>query len=213
MAASCGSRCAVKAGSPSSTLGALRQLQGAKASAIRQFLPTITGPAQVWFNQEGPLALVASQQVAKVGMFRVNTGPDGLARPAHLTTRDIAAQDKPGFTPFLKRTPDGAKMGFWHKLAGVVSCRPTRGRFDLLSDVPLGMGSRPNHPEFVANAKGSVVNAGQTVCSAFDVSDPFKPAFVAKIPLGDLALPSGGLRHKKTINLVYLRPGTQGQTG
>ena len=84
MAASCGSRCAVKAGSPSSTLGALRQLQGAKASAIRQFLPTITGPAQVWFDHEGPLALVASQQVAKVGVFRVNTGPDGLSRPAHL---------------------------------------------------------------------------------------------------------------------------------
>lgn len=75
------------------------------------------------------------------------------------------------------------------------------------------MGSRPNHPEFVANAKGSVVNAGQTVCSAFDVGGLFKPAVVSKIPLGDLALPSGGLRHKKTINLVYLRPATQGQTG
>lgn len=63
---------------------ALRPLPGAKASAIRPFLPTITGPAQVWFDPEGSLAFVASQQVAKVGVFRVNTGPDGLSRPAHL---------------------------------------------------------------------------------------------------------------------------------
>jgi hypothetical protein len=56
-------------------------------------------------------------------------------------------------------------------------------------------------------------NAGQTVCSAFDVTDPMKPAFVAQIPLGELALPSGGLRNKKSINLVYVRPGTKGQTG
>ena len=55
-------------------------------------------------------------------------------------------------------------------------------------------------------------NAGQTVCSAFDVSDPFAPVFLAQIPLGSLALPSGGLRNKKSINLVYVRPGHKGQT-
>jgi YVTN family beta-propeller protein len=56
-------------------------------------------------------------------------------------------------------------------------------------------------------------NAGQTVCSAFDVSDPLRPMFVAQIPLGDLALPSGSLRNKKSINLVYVRPGERSQTG
>ena len=55
-------------------------------------------------------------------------------------------------------------------------------------------------------------NAGQTVCSAFDVTDPFKPLFVAQIPLGDLVLPSGNLRNKKSINLVYVRPGARSQT-
>ena len=55
-------------------------------------------------------------------------------------------------------------------------------------------------------------NAGQTICSAFDVSDPFKPNFIAQIPLGNLTLPSGGLRNKKSINLVYVRPGTKGQS-
>ena len=59
----------------------------------------------------------------------------------------------------------------------------------------------------------NTANAGQTVCSAFDVSDPFKPQFITQIPLGDLALPSGKLRNKKSINLVYVRPGTRGQTG
>jgi hypothetical protein len=35
-------------------------------------------------------------------------------------------------------------------------------------------------------------NAGQTVYSAFDVSDPLKPSFIAQVPLGGgaLALPS-----------------------
>ena len=55
-------------------------------------------------------------------------------------------------------------------------------------------------------------NSGQTVCSAFDVTDPFKPAFIAQIPLGELALPSGKLRNKKSINLVYVRPGERSQT-
>jgi YVTN family beta-propeller protein len=55
-------------------------------------------------------------------------------------------------------------------------------------------------------------NAGQTVCAAFDVSDPFKPSFIAQIPLGELALPSGKLRNKKSINLVYVRPGARSQT-
>ncbi len=56
-------------------------------------------------------------------------------------------------------------------------------------------------------------NAGQTVCSTFDVSDPFRPRFVAQIPLGSLNLPSGGLRNKKSINLVYYRPGTPLHSG
>lgn len=48
---------------------------------------------------------------------------------------------------------------------------------------------------------------GETVCSVFDVSDPFKPGFIAQIPFGNLDLPSGKLRNKKSVNLVYVRPG------
>jgi hypothetical protein len=56
-------------------------------------------------------------------------------------------------------------------------------------------------------------NAGQTVCTAFDVSDPLSPVFTTQIPLGELTLPSGKLRNKKSINLVYVRPGTTSQAG
>ena len=50
------------------------------------------------------------------------------------------------------------------------------------------------------------------MCSAFDVSDPLRPTFIAQIPLGNLTLPSGALRNKKSINLVYVRVGEKGQT-
>jgi len=261
---------------------AIRQLRGAEVSAIRRFLPTLDGPSQVWFNREGTLAFVASQKVSKVDVFRLDTGPDGHTRPQRISTLDIGAQDKPGFTPFMKTTPDGNEVWFSHKLADAVSCRSTRDGFALLDQVPLGAMARPNHVEFVSNAKGSVTyaslarvddggpggvaasqiaivdrsaktgarkmvgsffthgreshglwtnpentllyvaheqdelpgtpNAGQTVCSAFDVSDPFKPGFIAQIPLGHLVLPSGELRNKKSINLVYVRVGAKGQT-
>ena len=55
-------------------------------------------------------------------------------------------------------------------------------------------------------------NAGQTVASAFDVTNPIAPTFIAQIPLGVLRLPSGELRNKKSINLVYVRPGTRSQS-
>ena len=262
---------------------AISQLQGGPPSAIRRFLPTLDGPAQVWFNREGTLAFVASQKVARVDVFRVNPDATGASQPEHLKTLDTSAQDKPGFTPFMKTTADGNEVWFSHKLADAVSCRSAREGFDLIDSVPLGIMARPNHVEFVTNSKGSVVyaslarvddngpggvassqiaiidrgarngarkvvgtffthgreshglwtnpentllyvaheqdelpgtpNAGQTVCSAFDVSDPLQPRFIAQIPLGNLVLPSGALRNKKSINLVYVRPGTKGQTG
>jgi hypothetical protein len=55
-------------------------------------------------------------------------------------------------------------------------------------------------------------NAGQAVASAFDVTNPLAPVFLAQIPLGSLALPSGALRNKRSTSLVYVRPGTRSQT-
>lgn len=261
---------------------ALKQVGGTDAGAILRYVPTINGPAQVWFNAQGTIAFVASQKVAKVDVFRVNANATGYSKPVRITTLDIAAQDKPAFTPFLKTSPDGKEVWFSHKLADAVSCRSTSGEFNLLDLVSLGDKARPNHVEFVENAKGKVVyaslarvddggpggvaasqiaiidrhakpgarkvvstffsqareahgiwtnpandllyvaheqdelpgtpNAGQTVCTAFDVSDPFNPRFITQIALGSLKLPSGELRNKKSINLVYVRPGYRGQT-
>jgi YVTN family beta-propeller protein len=261
---------------------AVRQARGLESSAILRYVNTINGPAQAWFDAIGEIAFVASQKGARVDVFRVNPDANGRSRPERITTLDISAQDKPGFTPFLKTSPDGKEVWFSHKLADTVSARAAQEPFALLDAVPLGDLARPNHVEFVENRNGKVVyaslarvddsgpggvassqiaiidraaaagerkvtgtffshareahgiwtnpandllyiaheqdelpgttNAGQTCCTAFDVSDPFKPRSIAQIPLGSMKLPSGELRNKKSINLVYVRPGYKGQT-
>jgi YVTN family beta-propeller protein len=261
---------------------ALKQAAGTEAGAVLGFVGTISGPAQAWFDAAGETAFVASQKVARIDILRVNADSRGYSRPQRITTLDIAAQDRPGFTPFLKTSPDGGEVWFSHKLADAVSARSTGAPYGVVDLVPLGKLARPNHVEFVENRRGKVVyvslarvddggphgaasqiaiidrsapagsrkvvgtffsqareahgiwtnpansllyiaheqdelpstpNAGQTCCTAFDVSDPFRPRFITQIPLGALKLPSGELRNKKSINLVYVRPGSRGQTG
>lgn len=262
---------------------ARKEASGTPSGALRAYLNTVNGPAQVWFSTDGKLAFVVSQKEAKVDIFEVNADGQGRSRPKRKTTLDIKAQDPFGFTPFQKTTPDGAEVWFSHKLADSVSAWDTRGRHNLLDHVRLGDKARPNHIEFVENAGGKAVYVsyarvddggpggvaasqigvidrsagpggrtvvktffthgreahglwtnpegtrlyvaheqdelpgtpaeGQTVCTVFDVSDPFNPLFVAQIPLGSLALPSGQLRNKKSINLVYVRPGARSQAG
>lgn len=261
---------------------AIKASAGPAANAVRMYIPTINGPAQVWFSPDGTVGFVVSQKVSKVDVFEVRPDAQGYSRPVHRRTLDISSVDKPGFTPFLKTSPDGAEVWMSHKLADIVSALDVRNPERMLDAVPLGNLARPNHLEFVQNAKGKVIyvslgrvddggpggvassqiavidhsagpgarkvvktffthgreahglwtnpahtllyvaheqdelpntpSAGQTVCSAFDVSDPFEPKFLAQIPLGAAKLPSGELRNKKSINLVYVRPGAKSQT-
>ena len=258
------------------------EVSGRAAGAIRLQQPTINGPAQVWFSKDGRLAFVVSQKVAQVEVLSVEPDPQGYSRPRRIAVLDISVQDKPGFTPFQKNSPDGTQMWMSHKLSDAVSAISIADPFRPVQTVALGAMARPNHLEFVENSRGQVMyvslarvddngpggvassqiaivdrsasagqqrvvgmffshgreahglwtnpannllyvaheqdelpgtpNAGQTVASAFDVSDPLQPRFIAQIPLGSLALPSGGLRNKKSINLVYVRPGYRGQT-
>lgn len=58
----------------------------------------------------------------------------------------------------------------------------------------------------------SAEHAGQTVVAVFDIREPMSPRPVARVPLGDLPLPSGRLRNKKSINLVFVRPGAPSAT-
>ena len=264
---------------------ATRQLTGkgdGSAQAVRAYVPTLNGPAQVWFSKDGTLAFVISQKAAQLEILQVNPDGNGYSRPKRLRLVDLSAQDKPAFTPFQKLSPDGSQMWLSHKLADAVSIVSVKDPGTVLATVPLGEMARPNHLEFVDNAGGQVTymslarvddggpngaassrlaiidrsvppaqqkvvgvvytggreahglwtnpannllyvaheqdelpgtpNAGQTVCSAFDVSSPLQPKLIIQIPLGSLKLPSGDLRNKKSINLVYVRPGTKGQT-
>ncbi len=248
----------------------------------RRSYATINGPAQVWFSADGALAFVVSQKTSQVDVWTVNADAQGRSQPQRKATLDISMQDRFGFTPFLKTTPDGGEVWMSHKLADQVSALPTREPHRIGDTVALGPMARPNHVEFVENARGKVVyvtlarvddggpggvassqiaiidrsvaagsrrvigtfftrgreahglwtnpshtllyvsheqdelpgtpNGGQTVTTVFDVSNPLAPAFVAQIPLGTLRLPSGELRNKKSINLVYVRPGARSQS-
>lgn len=261
---------------------ALKQVGGAPFNAVRAYVPTLNGPAQVWFSKDGKLAFVISQKVAQLEILEVNPDASGHSRPRRLRLVDLGAQDKPAFTPFQKLSPDGSQMWLSHKLADAVSVVSVRDPGTVLATLALGEMARPNHLEFVDNPRGQVTymslarvddggpngaassrlaiidrsvplaqqkvvgmvytggreahglwtnpannllyvaheqdelpgtpNAGQVVCSAFDVSTPLQPKLITQIPLGSLKLPSGELRNKKSINLVYLRPGTRGQT-
>jgi YVTN family beta-propeller protein len=251
--------------------------------ALRGYIESVNGPAQAWFSKDGRIAFVASQKSSQVEIIETNFGQDGHSNPKRLKIVDIKAQDPRAFTPFLKTSPDGQEVWFSHKLSDAVSAWSADSEFRPLDTVPLGENARPNHVEFVENARGKAVyvsfarvddggpgqaaasrlaiidrtaaaktrkvtgqvfsmgreahglwtnpegtrlyvaheqdelpnttNAGQTVCTVFDVSDPLKPMFLKQIALGDLALPSGKLRNKKSINLVYVRPGTTSQAG
>lgn len=264
------------------TEAAIKESGGVRSGAVREYLPTINGPAQVWFSADGTLAFVVSQKTAKVDVFLVNRDAQGRSHPTRKTTLDVSAQDPPAFTPFQKTSPDGTEVWLSHKLADRVSALDTRDPHRVLDTISLGNLARPNHLEFVHNARGKAIyvslarvddggpggvassqiaiidhsaaprsrkvvgtfftggreahglwtnpsntllyvsheqdelpgtpSAGQTVASAFDVSNPFAPAFLAQIPLGFLALPSGQLRNKKSINLVYVRPGARSQS-
>jgi hypothetical protein len=122
----------------------------------------------------------------------------------------------------LARVDDGGPGGTAASQIAIVdrAARPGErkmvGRFFTHGREAHGLWTNPeNTLLYVAHEQDELPgapNAGQTVCSAFDVSDPFKPVFIAQIPLGSLTLPSGALRNKKSINLVYVRPGTKGQT-
>lgn len=262
--------------------GAINQSGGGAARAVRLYLESVNGPAQVWFSPDGKQAFVISQKASQLEVFDTNFGADGFSRPKRRALLDIKAQDPFGFTPFQKTTPDGRELWLSHKLADAVSTWSVGEEPKSLDTVPLGKLARPNHVEFVENSGGRVTyaslarvddggpggiaasqiaiidrsaapgsrkvvgnffshgreahglwtnpennllyvaheqdelpdtpNAGQTVCTAFDVGDPFKPRLIAQIPLGELALPSGKLRNKKSINLVYVRPGARSQT-
>lgn len=252
-----------------------------RGSALRGFIPTLPGPAMIWFSKDGQTAFVISQKVSRIEVLRVGYDAKGYSAAEHDRMIDTSAQDPFGFAPFVRLAPEGGEFWVSQKLADSISVFDA-GAHGLLDYIPLGEKARPNHVEFVRNARGNVAyvsfgriddngpagvpssriaivdrsaaagkrrvvgdffshgreahgiwtdpshtklyiaherdelpetpHQGQTVCTVFDVSDPLTPQFLRQIPLGALDLPSGKLRNKKSINLVYVRPGAPSAT-
>src|SRR5574337_153394 len=139
------------------TEGAIKESEGFRAGAVRGYLPTINGPAQVWFSADGRLAFIISQKVPRLDVFQMSTDTQGYSHPVRKTTLDISAQDPPAFTPFQKTSPDGMELWLSHKLADRVSALDTGEQHRVLDTVPLGNLARPNHLEFVQNAGGKAI--------------------------------------------------------
>lgn len=253
-----------------------------RGASIRGFIPTVHGPAMMWFSANGDTAFVIAQKEPRIDVFSVTYDAQGFSTAKRKAQIDTSAQDKFGFAPFLKLSPDGKEFWISQKLADSISVYSADGEHRLLDHIPTGDRARQNHVEFVQNAKGNVVyatyarvddggpngiassrvaiidrsapagqrrvvghffshgreshgiwtdpsqsklyiaheldelpnspNQGQTVCTVFDISDPLKPQFLKQIPIGFVDLPSGKLRNKKSINLVYVRPGARSVT-
>ena len=91
---------------------ARKQASGVDAGAVRGYIETIQGPAQVWFSADGKLAFVVSQKEPKVDVFELRPDANGFSRAKRKVTLDIKAQDPFGFTPFEKTSPDGKEIWF-----------------------------------------------------------------------------------------------------
>lgn len=143
-----------------------------------------------------------------------------LARPNHVEFVENT-RGKAGYAS-LARVDDGGPGGIAASQIAIIDrsaapgSRKVVGMFFSHGREAHGLWTNPeNSLLYIAHEQDELPNtpnAGQTVCTAFDVSDPFKPQFIAQIPLGDLIVPSGKLRNKKSINLVYVRPGARSQT-
>jgi DNA-binding beta-propeller fold protein YncE len=183
------------------------------------FLKTSPDGLEIWLSHKLADAVSA---------WTVASAPESLdtvalgenARPNHVEFVENS-RGKAVYVSFA-RIDDGGPLGAASRIAiidrsAAAGSRKVVGQFFSHGREAHGLWINPEGTRlYIAHEQDELPNtqnAGQTICSAFDVSDPFKPQFITQIPLGELALPSGKLRNKKSINLVYVRPGTRGQAG
>ena len=77
---------------------AVRQAGGDPENSVRAYVPTVDGPAQVWFSRDGALPFVISQKVPQMEIFELHATNAGPSRPRRLRLVDLSAQDKPAVT-------------------------------------------------------------------------------------------------------------------
>ena len=187
--------------------------------AFTPFLKTSPDGAEVWFSHKLADAVSARSTAEPFGLL--DTVPLGnLARPNHVEF----VENRKGRVVYasLARVDDNGPGGAAASQIAIIDrsaapgARKVAGTFFSRAREAHGLWTNPaNDLLYIAHEQDELPgtpNAGQTCCTAFDVSDPFNPKFIAQIPLGALKLPSGELRNKKSINLVYVRPGYKGQT-
>ena len=188
--------------------------------AFTPFLKTSPDGQEVWFSHK--LADAISGWSADPELRPLDTVALGEnARPNHVEFVENT-RGKAVYVSFA-RVDDGGPGNVASSRIAVIDRSSSMGsrkvadQFFSMGREAHGLWTNPEGTRlYIAHEQDELPNTpngGQTVCTAFDVSDPFKPQFITQIALGDLALPSGRLRNKKSINLVYVRPGTASQAG
>lgn len=198
---------------------AMLEIKGQDPFGFTPFEKTTPDGKEIWLSHK--LADSVSAWSVRADPQPLDTVSLGkMARPNHIEF----VENSNGKVVYasLARVDDGGPGGVASSQIAIidrsagVGGRKVIGTFFSYGREAHGLWTNPeNTVLYVAHEQDELPNtpnSGQTVCSAFDVSDPFKPNFIAQIPLGELALPSGKLRNKKSINLVYVRPGARSQT-
>ncbi len=187
--------------------------------AFTPFLKTSPDGMEVWFSHKLADAVSARSTTDPFGLLDA-VPLSNLARPNHVEF----VENRKGSVVYasLARVDDNGPGGVAASQLAIIDrgaapgTRKVVGTFFSRAREAHGIWTNPaNDLLYIAHEQDELPgtpNAGQTCCAAFDVSDPFNPKFIAQISLGALKLPSGDLRNKKSINLVYVRPGNKGQT-
>ncbi len=183
------------------------------------FLKRAPNSAEMWVSHKlaDAVSVISSADDTKL-LETISLGDK--ARPNHVEFVENAS-GRVAYVTFA-RIDDDAPGGVASSRVGVIDRSAATGARKVVSTFfsqgrdSHGIWTDPSNTKlYVAHEADELPgtpNAGQTVCSAFDVTDVFKPRFITQIPLGDLELPSGKLRNKKSINLVYVRPGAPSAT-
>ena len=187
--------------------------------AFTPFIKTTPDGKEVWFSHKLADSVSARSTTEPFGFL--DAVPLGnLARPNHVEFVD----NRKGSVVYasLARVDDNGPGGVAASQIAIIDRSAAPGTrkvvrtFFSSAREAHGIWTNPaNDLLYIAHEQDELPgtpNAGQTCCTAFDVSDPVSPKLIAQIPLGTLKLPSGELRNKKSINLVYVRPGYKGQT-
>ena len=188
--------------------------------AFTPFLKTSPDGQEVWLSHKIADA-ISGWAVSRDPRVLDTVGLGANARPNHVEFVENQ-RGKAVYVSFA-RVDDGGPGNVASSRLAIIDRSAAPGSRKVVGDVfshgreAHGLWTNPEGTRlYVAHEQDELPNtpnAGQTVCTVFDVADPFSPKHIAQIPLGELELPSGKLRNKKSINLVYVRPGTTGQAG